>query len=76
MDSYEAQQDIMVTRQELEEKRIMLTQLEDQLDLLGKDGDVQEKAKLEDDIDDLLTQIERLEEEESKLEGQIDAYEM
>ena len=75
MDSYEAQQDIMVTRQELEEKRIMLTQLEDQLDLLGKDGDVQEKAKLEDDIDDLLTQIERLEEEESKLEGQIDAYE-
>ncbi len=76
MDSYEAQQDIMVTRQELEEKRIILTQLEDQLDLLGKDGDVQEKAKLEDDIDDLLTQIERLEEEESKLEGQIDAYEM
>ncbi|MCK4906126.1 MAG: hypothetical protein KAS64_01170 [Spirochaetes bacterium] len=66
----------MVTRQELEEKRIILTQLEDQLDLLGKDGDVQEKAKLEDDIDDLLTQIERLEEEESKLEGQIDAYEM
>ena len=75
MDSYEAQQDIMVTRQELEEKRIILTQLEEQLDSLGKDGDVQEKSKLEDDVDDLLTQIEKLEEEESKLEGQIDAYE-
>jgi len=76
MDSYEAQQDLMVTRQELEEKRINLTQLEDQLDLLGKDGDVQEKAKLEDDIDELLTQIEKLEEEEAKLEGQIDAFEL
>lgn len=71
MDDYEIGQQLIESQYELDEKRILLEELEEEIDGLEPDGDPEERLKLEEERDDLLSRIEELEEEIAGLENMV-----
>lgn len=71
MDDYEIGQQLIESQYELDEKRILLEELEEEIDALEPDGDPEERLKLEEERDDLLSRIEELEEEIGSLENLV-----
>lgn len=71
MDEYEIEQQLVEAQYELDEKRILLEELEEQIDELAPDDDPEDRLKLEEERDELLTRIEELEEEIDSLENQV-----
>ena len=71
MDDYEIGQQLIESQYELDEKRILLEELEEEIDGREPDGDPEERLKLEEERDDLLSRIEELEEEIGSLENLV-----
>ena len=73
MDGYEAEQQLLESQAELDEKRILLEELEEQIDGMGPDDDPEDLEKLEEERDELMTAIEELESEIDSLENSVDS---
>ena len=73
MDGYELEQQLLELQAELGEKRILLDELEEQIDEMQADEDPDDLLKLEEERDELLTVIEELENEIDSMENQVDS---